>query len=379
MLMRRTLFEPSPASDAIVIPQPSFDDDRENALSQGLVLVSFRRLGLAVRDTRCTRPHMQVLLNLMEHMSHDTGTAYCSRRAIGEEEGLSEKTVENVLYDLRAWHYVDWSRRAFPDLHRGRLLHYVLPVCRYSEDEITAAIMAMRVAKGQKVPVLTGIKSPRPGGENGSEVPVPTGTRVPPPNGDFLNGSTRPNGENPAKSPRPGGVRNIYIKDKKEAERKSPRPNGDFNANVEAALEMYNAAAKTHGFTVSRVVSTDIRTRLSTRLSEIGGLDKWTLALSAISADDFMMGRLPSKDPGGRRFKLDLEYLLQTKGRSGDVLVKLLNRALDTPTCDDIEGRVAELKGSPIGKELIRTHGEFLALQKIRESVLSTKGEDAIG
>jgi len=39
------------------------------------------------------------------------------------------------------------------------------------------------------------------------------------------------------------------------------------------------------------------------------------------------MGRIPPRD-GRKPFKLDLEYLLQTDGKSGDVLAKLIDEAL---------------------------------------------------
>jgi biotin operon repressor len=130
-MMGTPLFDnvPAQAATAIELRRATFDDDAEMTLTQGLVLVSFKRIGIAIDDTeRCKRPHLRVLHLLMRNLHHATGTAFCSRRFIAEDLDLSEKTVENVLYDLRQWGYIDWQRRAAPELHPGRrLLHYVQP------------------------------------------------------------------------------------------------------------------------------------------------------------------------------------------------------------------------------------------------------------
>jgi hypothetical protein len=82
----------------------------------------------------------------MELINHKTGTSFPSRRAIAEQEGLNERAVENAVYELRKWGYIDWEKRAQPDLHKGRLLHYTLPVLTWTEDELTKAILAHREA-----------------------------------------------------------------------------------------------------------------------------------------------------------------------------------------------------------------------------------------
>jgi len=151
--MIANLFDKAPRS-AIELRKATFDDDAEMSLSEGLVLISFKRIGIALEDVRCKRPHLRVLHYLMRHLNHTTGTSYCSRRTVAQDLDLSEKTIENVLYDLRQWGHIDWQRRAAPNLHAGRLLHYVLPVCRWSEDEISSAIQKIRIAEGE-VPALT--------------------------------------------------------------------------------------------------------------------------------------------------------------------------------------------------------------------------------
>jgi hypothetical protein len=235
-----TLFD---TPNSIELRKATFDDDAEMSLTEGLVLTSFKRLGIALEDDRCKRPHLRVLHYLMRHLNHTTGTAYCSRRTVGQDLDLGEKTVDNVLYELRQWGHIDWQRRAAPDQHPGRrLLHYVLPVCRWSEDEITAAIRKIRASK--KVPALKGTKSTRPDGQFFSKVPVLTGTQSTRPNGQFLNGSARSSGQNEAKSTRQGGCSNSSI----ISSRRDGFLSDEAKALVERAVEAYNDYARRHKF-----------------------------------------------------------------------------------------------------------------------------------
>jgi hypothetical protein len=138
--------QPSPAKH-------SFQDNADELIRVGRLITSFRRIGLAIRDRRCHRDHLLVLYAIMEKLNEQTGTAFPSRRAIAEQEGLTDRAVENVLYELRLWGYVDWDRRAEPHLHRGRLLHYTLPVLTWTEEELTRAILAHReTLKGRSTP-----------------------------------------------------------------------------------------------------------------------------------------------------------------------------------------------------------------------------------
>ena len=47
-----------------------------------------------------------------------------------------------------------------------------------------------------------------------------------------------------------------------------------------------------------------------------------------VPRNDWMMGRVAPRD-GRKPFKLDIDYLLQTDGKSGDVLAKLIDLALN--------------------------------------------------
>jgi hypothetical protein len=179
---------PRNVNGSIDLRRATFEDDVDAVLSVGPVLTSFKRIGVAIRDPRCKRPHLVVLYRIMEHIHYGTGTSFESRKTIAEGEDLSEKTVENVLYDLRRWGHVDWERRPAPGIHPGRLLHYVLPVCRFSEEDIALVIRKMRGADEQKVPSLTGTNSTRPDGEFPKESTRPSGdfySKVPAPTGSL--------------------------------------------------------------------------------------------------------------------------------------------------------------------------------------------------
>ena len=95
------------------------------------------------------------------------------------------------------------------------------------------------------------------------------------------------------------------------------------------AIDLYNEAAKRLKFTASRVVDPSIRLRLLGRIRDIGGIDQFKLALTAIELSPFLMGKMPPR-PNESPFRLDLEKLLQA-GTSGlgNVLVRLINLAAE--------------------------------------------------
>ena len=90
-------------------------DDVDAVVRLGPIVTSFKRLGLAIRDPRCHKPHLRVLYNIMEKLNRTTGTAFPDRKTIAEEEDLAEHTVENVLYDLRRWGHIDWESEPIRD------------------------------------------------------------------------------------------------------------------------------------------------------------------------------------------------------------------------------------------------------------------------
>ena len=214
-------------------PPARFQDDANAVVRLGTVVTSFKWLGIAIRDPRCQRPHLRVLYNLQERLNRKTGTAFPNRRVIGEEEELEFKTVENVLYDLRRWGYIDWERRAEPELHKGRLLHYTLPVARWSEEQITEAILMWRKEREDK--------SPRPDGDSEcppqrvQKVPAPTGTskKVPAPAGEKVPART---GDSNWKK---------ELEERKGAEPPPPTPQNGGKAAMAAALGGQAAFAAT--------------------------------------------------------------------------------------------------------------------------------------
>jgi DNA-binding transcriptional regulator YhcF (GntR family) len=119
-------------------------DDADAVVRLGPVIVSFRRIGFAIHDPRIKRHHLRVLYRYMERLNQGTGTAFPGRRKTAEELGVQVEVVENALYELRKWGYITWEKRAEPTLHKGRLLHYTLPVLRWTEEQLTQAIRELR-------------------------------------------------------------------------------------------------------------------------------------------------------------------------------------------------------------------------------------------
>jgi hypothetical protein len=136
------------------------------------------------------------------------------------------------------------------------------------------------------------------------------------------------------------------------AKAKSVDPRTDPNAL--AARDAYNEAARQHGWVqVSDAGFTpQLAKRLQTRLANIGGLEAFKRALSVAPEDDWMMGCVPAKD-GRKRFRLDIDYLLQTDGRSGDVLAKLLDRAADAGASSEVNPILSALKENPATAEFL--------------------------
>lgn len=104
-----------------------------------------------------------------------------------------------------------------------------------------------------------------------------------------------------------------------------PAPSPARQSDAEKAIDLYNRAADAHGFSKCVGRTTPRLVKLTRRLSEIGGLEGFEQALTAIPNDDFLMGRVVRD--GQTPFRLNISYLLQTDGKMGDVLASLLDRA----------------------------------------------------
>jgi hypothetical protein len=104
---------------------------------------------------------------------------------------------------------------------------------------------------------------------------------------------------------------------------------------------VFNDAARTHCFTPCAKLTPPMRKRLERRLGEIGGLAEFARAVAAVPLHDFLAGRVRQGDR--KPFKLDLEQLLRTEGKMGDILVLLLGLADEGArsrgAADDIEAQ----------------------------------------
>lgn len=108
--------------------------------------------------------------------------------------------------------------------------------------------------------------------------------------------------------------------------RASRRRSADDALMLDQALLAYNGAAEQFGFAKVGTFSPARIDTLERRLADIGGLENFKLALSAIPRNRFLMGQAAPR-PGQQPFRLDFERLLSTRSGLGDVLAGLLDQA----------------------------------------------------
>lgn len=108
--------------------------------------------------------------------------------------------------------------------------------------------------------------------------------------------------------------------------RKRDRLGPETIALTDTAHQDWNRVAEKHGLVVARSFPPTRRARLAKRLEEIGGLENFRLALTAIPSVPFLMGKTTPR-PGETPFKMEFDHLLQTDGKLGDVLAKLIDKA----------------------------------------------------
>ena len=111
-----------------------------------------------------------------------------------------------------------------------------------------------------------------------------------------------------------------------------PKKRGKFTvAEVklsDQAVTLWNQRAEKLGLTQCRSVTPSRRRRLLTRITDIGGIAQFAVALAMIERVPFLLGKVPPK-PGQAPFKLDIDRLMQSEGQLGDVLAKLVDKASD--------------------------------------------------
>jgi hypothetical protein len=251
--------------------------------------------------------------------------------------------------------HVHWERRASPDQHPGRLLHYTLRPVSVSREDMIAAIEQWCVENKKELyrPGCTNSTPYRV--ENGHKLHRPGCTPNSTAQGVQLVKSTPPRVENTPKSTPPAVTRN-----------KNKNIEEEYSA-VDRAFAAYNNAAHEHGFSVCHKLTDARRKRIQKRLDDIGGLDQFTLALSAIPGDNFLMGKVAARKSGERPFKLELESLLSTESGLADVLAKLIDRALNSKASalDDFEAEVVQFADTEIGRKMrqgFRDHDKGMEL-----------------
>lgn len=153
------------------------------------------------------------------------------------------------------------------------------------------------------------------------------------------------------------------------------RPRGELSAAqvalTERAREIWNKAAAHFGFTPWRGLAHDTtRARLARRLEKLGNGDdelaiqRWREALLALRSQndltDWLLGKV--QRDGRPTFKLDISRFLQTDGKLGDVISRVLDLAAEAPTAaqaklttEQISARLAGLSDAE-QQELVAQH-----------------------
>ena len=373
----QTLVEslPRQANGRIDVRRAAFQDDAD-AVLEGVVLAGFKKLAEANRDPRPQRSHRQVLTNIAEKIHYQTGTAWISYHAIAEEEGISERTVQNCIYELKPWGYLASERRACPDQHSGGLTHYTLPIISCSKEQMIAGIEEWCVEMRREIPQPWCKKSTPPAVQNGGNY---TSCGAENYTAQGANGSKDYTSCGAITSPAVQNLPELHLL----------RGTGIKNKNIEEeytavdrAFAAYNNAAREHGFSVANKLTDARRRRLEKRLDDIGGLDQFTLALSAIRSDNFLMGKLPPRKLGDEPFKLTLESLLSTDSGLNDVLAKLIDRAMNSKTSapDDFEAEVARFVETSAGRSMLQSFREReKGMELVRNHVKAQREARAIG
>jgi hypothetical protein len=152
----------------------------------------------------------------------------------------------------------------------------------------------------------------------------------------------------------------------------------ELSPAAQEALDAFNAAAATHGFTPCRSPTDTQANRLGKRLKGIGGVRRFKRALGALPLDDFLMGRIKPKD-GGKPFRLNLDRLLRTDGPMGDVLGRLLGLADEagaaTPGAPaDPDAALKHLVASPFGQRTLERHGQDEGMKILRARIAASGG-----
>ena len=110
---------------------PSFDEAVKESLERGVVVLRVEMLEHALTDPRLNYRHRVVLAELSRMMNNQTGMAFPGHKLLAERaskflgEVYAERTIANVITDLKCWGYLLQERRA--PVGGGRALsHYAI-------------------------------------------------------------------------------------------------------------------------------------------------------------------------------------------------------------------------------------------------------------
>jgi hypothetical protein len=144
---------------------PGFDDDIAAVLARGTLYVAWDQVKVAIHDPRLDRPHLAVLVELLDCLNSKTGTAWPSRELLAMRCRVAVKTVQNVLYDLKKHGYISWEKRP---VDGRRLTQYVVPLAHIDRDQLRAQLdeylAKLPARQGNETARHSGQKVTRPSG-----------------------------------------------------------------------------------------------------------------------------------------------------------------------------------------------------------------------
>ena len=292
---------------------PPLEQSAEHALRGGLYIAQRDALVRCIRDPQLEARHRVVLAELVMMTNTKIGMAYPGRRSLSERTGYSEGTIGTTIRELRAWGYVVSERRQ-PATGGRYLEHYV--VTRPTLEDLQTAITAHVIAHRRKAEAAR----TDPGRQRftmpnvNPALHVKDGIHVNP----VLTLHVNPVVATVTSKRTCSGDR-VDESGNRAGECRSER-----SSLSDAAFDLFDEiAAGRFGFSEARSRTESRRSRLTKRLKEIGGLDAWRRALEALQHDDFLSGRTRRQDRG----PFDIDILLQTQGKMGDVLARLIDLA----------------------------------------------------
>ena len=249
-------------------------------------------------DQTTGSPSAKVILLCLADFADENGVSYPRQATIAARTEQSVDTIQRRLKDLEARGLVEREQQINADRWRVADRYYLMMPGSRRRSKIAGSADAADCGSRYRNDAVADAAHVRPQEEPSIE---PSTKPFPP----------TPHSGGPPAEP-------------EASPKASRRAEGD--RIVSAAFDLWNAFATQHGLGRVEIQSETRRRRMAKRLAEIGGIDRFEVALKQVLADDFLMGRVQPRD-GNQPYRLSIEGLLSTGSGMGDVLARLIEKA----------------------------------------------------